>query len=80
MELLHQSNAIICYTDGTQLDGKPGTRVGIYQNTSDVDKKVISYHLGKLSIVFQAETIGIERAAGKLVGNRKHRKRYMCLN
>ena len=67
IKLFYQSNTIIYYTDGSWFDGKLGTGVVICQNTPDVDKKVISHHLGKFAIVFQTQMFRIEWSAGSLL-------------
>jgi len=39
IQLLHKSEAVIFFMDGSQFEGKSGARIVIYQNTPGLDKR-----------------------------------------
>ena len=60
-------SSIDCYTDGSKLEGQAGFGFSIYQNNINIEND--NGFIGKNQTVFQAEVLGIQKAAERLMNH-----------
>ena len=58
------NDEIVCYTDGSKLNGKAGAGVIILKGNETITLK---FPLGRMATVFQAEVYAIQQAASKML-------------
>ena len=61
------TDTLMCYTDGSQMNDKVGAGVYIPDIDGCGTPVEMSYHIGEHSTVFQAETFAVEKAAKQLM-------------